>query len=161
MKLHWSLSAGFEFLVNMVISLSPFIVGILTMMLSAKWSSDFPTAATEVISRGELVIYSTTLMAPIAYAVLRDPPVKYRGLFGLFCVSSILVGGIVYAIGYVDSFSAGIIKFSVWTFLITISVFLSLLLVDHKVKLGSSAPEIHQKESKTLLDAYKRHKGVE
>lgn len=160
MKTHWTLSAIFEFLVNMIISLSPFIVGIVTMMLSAKWNSDFGAASTEVIKRGELVIYSTTLMAPITYAVLRDPPVKYRGAFGLFCVLSVMIGAIVYAIGYLDNFSTKLIWFSMVTFAISIVVFLVLLLIEHKVKMGSSAPKLQQDASKNLLDAYMRHKGV-
>lgn len=130
------------------------------MMLSQKWNLGFWSAVSEVTKRGELVIYCATLMAPIAYAVLRDPPIRYKGAFSLFCICLIVSCPVVYCIGYLDGFSSGLIFYSLITFICSVVVFFLLLLVDHYMKSSASPLQMQQKNNRDSLAEYKKHRGV-
>lgn len=160
MNFRWIYEAISEFMINMLVSLLPFIIGVIVMLYSGKFNYTLNVAIFKIVERGELIIYSSTLMAPIAYAVLRDPPVKFKKIFGLFCLTIIIIGCITYTTGYMSDFSPGIIDFSYYIFFSSILAFLILVLVEQRVKLGESAPQIQQRNSQSLLQSYKRHRGI-
>lgn len=155
----WIWSAFIEFIINMLASLLPFCAAIAALMLSGKTSHDLQEAVNSVIKNGELIIYSATLMAPIIYAVLRDPPVKFRALLAISSGIPVMLGVIVYVLFITENeFSDKLITASVITFAIGILSFLSLIAIEHKVKHGESAASIQHTNTNIMLDTYRKHR---
>lgn len=156
----WIAKAFFEFLVNISVSMLPFIFAVVTLMLSAKLDSGFLSYVKKITSNGELIVYSATLMAPIMYAVLRDPPVAFRAGFSIFGAVPVLAGAIVYPIAMLDGFTNKLVVVSAGCFFLAIIVYLALLLVQHEFEHRKSAPQIQDNNRQDRLEGYKKHREI-
>lgn len=154
----WIPRALLEFLVNILISTLPFLVGIVTLMLSAKLNMDFLGALIKISSNGELIIYSATLMAPIIYAVLRNPPVAFRAGFAICGGIPVVLGVLVYVISITDGFTQRLSLLSAFCFCLAVIVYLLLLLVEHEFEHRKSAPQIQEDRRNDRLDGYRKHR---
>jgi hypothetical protein len=154
----WIPRALLEFLINILISTLPFVVGIGTLMLSAKLNLDFFSAFKKISSNGELIIYSATLMAPIMYAVLRDPPVAFRAGFAISGGIPVVLGVLVYVISMTDGFTHRLSILSTICFILAVIVYLLLLLVQHEFEHRKSAPQIQEDRRNDRLDGYRKHR---
>ncbi|HCG0872025.1 TPA: hypothetical protein NJF72_000517 [Pseudomonas aeruginosa] len=159
-KIKWVGSALVEFIINMLVSTLPFTVGVVTIMLSAKLNLDLLPALKKVTSNGELVVYSATLMAPLMYAVLKDPPVSFRVAFAISGGISVVAGVVVYVVGMLDGFTHRLFTISAIFFGCAVFVYLVLLLVQHEFEHRKSATQLRDDEVSSNLAGYKKHRGV-
>lgn len=160
-KLKWIGPPTIEYIINMGISLLPFGIGIMALIFSTKYNLSYPAALYKIIENGELLIYCSTLMAPIAYAVVREPPVKFKALFSLTSIVIIVAGSIIYAIRYFDSLTDSIVMLSQIAFMVSAIIYFALLLLDARATLGASAPMIEQQNSLSAIENYKAHRGID
>lgn len=72
-KFRWIGTGLWEFILNVFISTLPISIGVIVLMVSSKHNHSLFQAINYITARGELVIYSATLMAPILYAIQKDP----------------------------------------------------------------------------------------
>lgn len=154
----WIGRALLEFIINIMISTLPFIVGIGTLMLSVKLNLDLLGAFEKISSNGELIIYSSTLMAPIMYAVLKDPPVAFRAGFAIFGGIPVVLGVVVYVISMTDGFTNRLSILSIVSFALAVIVYFTLLLVQHQFEHRKSAPQIQEDRRNNRLDGYRKHR---
>lgn len=159
-KYKWINSAILEFVVNMAISTLPFSVTILVVTLSSKINLDPSGALLKITKNGELAIYSATLMAPLMYAIMKDPPVNFKAAFALFGGGAIISGVLTYAIGIMDGFTDKIHNFSIAFFSAAVIVYLVFILVQQEFESRRSAPEIQTDTVSNSLKGYKEHRGV-
>lgn len=155
----WIWSAFVEFSINMIASLLPFAAAIAALMLSGETDYNLHQATNTVTKNGELIIYSATLMAPIIYAVLRDPPVKYRAGFAISSGIPVILGVIVYVLFVTGgTFSEKLLSASISTFCVGVLSYMALLATEHKVKLGESAASIQSNNRESALREYQMHR---
>lgn len=157
----WIRAAFKEFFINILISTVPFWVGILIWTLAKSFNLSLTDALYKIASNGELVIYSATLMAPIAYAVVKDPPVKFKVFFQFCSTLVICLGIVIYVIGIFDGFNEDIVKFSFICFLISILIYLAVLLIQNELHFRESATKIREDQMKQTIKDYGKHRGVQ
>ncbi|WP_417660086.1 hypothetical protein [Pseudidiomarina sp.] len=155
----WIGKALAEFLINILVSTIPFSMAVLTLMMSSKLNMDFNEAIRKIGSNGELVVYSATLMAPLIYAIIKDPPVRFKGAFAVIGLLLILSGAGVYVIGMLDGFSDRIMTFSFYCFCSSVLVFLMIIILQHEVDSRNNAPKIRSDAVADSLAEYKKHRG--
>lgn len=156
----WIANAIFEFLVNIIVSMLPFIIAVAILMLSVKLNLGFLESIKKITANGELIIYSATLMAPLMYAVLKDPPIAFRAGFSIFGAIPVLAGAIVYPIAMLDGFTDRLVIVSTCCFFLAITVYLILLLIQHAFQSRQSAPQIQDDNRHNSLEGYKRHREI-
>ncbi|WP_296230172.1 hypothetical protein [uncultured Pseudomonas sp.] len=158
LKYRWVGSALFECGINLGVSLLPFAVAVIALMLSKTTNKDLGDAFSTVTGKGELIVYSATLMAPIMYAVLRNPPVSFKAAFGIFGAIPVVLGVVVYTIANIDGFSDRLNIFSYGCFALAVIVFFLLLLVEHEFESKKSAPQIQADSRAISLSEYQKHR---
>lgn len=86
-----------QYFTTVIYSLAPLLIGaaILSMMDNGK---DYFDGFIEQAAPGELILWSATVIAGVAYSIIKDPPVKYRGFFGFYCLIVLVVATIYKAL---------------------------------------------------------------
>src|SRR5690554_6004048 len=130
-RFKWIGSGIWEFLVNVIISTLPISTGIVVLMVNSKYNYSFIQSLNHITARGELVIYSATLMAPILYAIQKEPPPKLKRFLFLSGMCTLLFGLAIYIAGFADGFSTSIHNFSYVCLGLSLATFLTLNLVNH------------------------------
>lgn len=156
----WIGSALMEFLINFVVSTIPFSLALLTLTVSSSLNMGFEAALHRIASNGEMVIYSATLMAPILYAVVKEPPVAFRRLFIVLGLLVVVMGAGTYVIGMLDGFGEKIVVFSYLCFVFSVLVFLAVLLVQHQLTARENAPKIQANKMRDTLQEYEKRRGI-
>lgn len=157
-KYKWVSSGVWEFFVNVFFSGLPLLLGVIGLMLVNDGTRDFQESINYLTNKGELIIYSTTLMAPLIYAIQKDPPPKLKGFMSVFGITILTTGSFVYAFGLSLTFSDFIISLSAICFTCSLILFLTLNLVEHKTHYSKSAPQIFEDQKTNNLDEYQAHR---
>ena len=98
-------SAQKEFIYTLLISLCPIFAAFLGFLFSNQNITALQ-ALIMVIGNGELIIYATTLIAPVIYSTQKDPPVTAKDCFLIPCLVILILGSIFYAfhsVGYIKN----------------------------------------------------------
>lgn len=80
-----------EFVITMLYSLAPMIVGVTLIYGSGNESSTLLQALRSELGGGELFLWSLTILATIAYSICKSPPVKFRVFFIVYCILVMLL----------------------------------------------------------------------
>lgn len=98
----WMCSAFAEFSITSIYALSSILIGILLLRYIAD-NTWFRAISLNAL-QGELMIASIAMMGPLAYAVVADPPIKYKTFFQLVVLMYTLFAfGVYVANKLVDS----------------------------------------------------------
>ena len=141
-----------------LVSFFPLIASALTLTLinsSDKKEADFFISLTEVVSRGELVVYASSIIAPVFYLCLKEPPVIEKVSQFALALIIFLLCTVMYTLNYsgvVTNFET-LVNLSYWLIFSAIFVwYISTLFKEMTYNLDF-------KESETdFAEAYAAHK---
>lgn len=159
-KYRWVGGALLEFVIVLGVSALPMLGGIAGMWMFSGPDFELGKAVLNITANGELIVYSATLMAPIIYAVLKDPPVSFRAVFAIFGAVPVFFGTLAYAVSMHAEYSDRVISITGYILAWSIVVYFALVMFLHEFEARKSAPQIQDDQRRNSLDGYKEHRGV-
>jgi hypothetical protein len=88
----------------MFFSLLPILAAAIGFYWSDKNLGSFGSIE-KVVGKGELILFASTLMAPVLYSTQKEKPVSYKDAFFLVAISLVMIGvifSVVYSLGFIN-----------------------------------------------------------
>lgn len=160
-KKHWALGAVSEVMLNLIVILIPFGIGFFRYGFYNNGDQfGLINALTESFSVMAVTIFSATVVAPIFYSIIKDPPIKFKAVF---LISSILIytfGVGIYIFEIMEATVNSSLQIVAWIVLgFAIFLYTFNICVNHYICSTASAPVIMIDRSETAVNEYIKHRS--
>lgn len=142
-----------EFIVTMLFSLLPIIVGAFLIYGTKNQVTTFAQALSFQLNGGELFLWSITLLAGVAYSTYKNPPIQFRTFFGLYCTCMLCISVSYKAIITLGEPQASFITISYWLGPLSAVVLLANMYVNHKAH-NVAAPALQRQQVAKFQDGF-------
>ncbi len=160
-KNHWACSALTEFSINIIIIMLPFIVGFIKYKYYSG-SNDVTniSAITDTFSVVAVTVLSATILAPIFYSIIKDPPIKFKAWFLLGSLIIYTLGVVIYGFEINLATKNDTLQSVTWVVLAgALILYMFNTFANNLSNYSESAPAILDKKIFENLNDYKRHRG--
>ena len=145
-----------EFSVTILYSLLPIIVGTLTLFIDDN-DVGFWDSLGKQLERGELYLWATTLMAAVAYSIIKEPPVKWKVLFAFYCAGLCLFMIVYQTVTILKSPQDWFIEASYYVGAATALILFVNMLFEQKTKQNPS--QMLHSESNNFANNYEQRRA--